>query len=118
MKVMIRNTAFVGAEAAFAEAAMKMRDRKLCWLHVLNNARSVGVIAEKREIMTRSAAQGLNPVSTRVRDVMSADVLHCSVDEQVMNVVTKAARKKIGWAIVLDRDHKPVGMVPLGEENH
>lgn len=57
-------------------------------------------------------------MSTRVRDAMSADVLHCSVDEQVMNVVTKAARKKIGWAIVLDRDHKPVGMVPLGEENH
>ena len=68
MRVMIRNTAFVGAEAALAEAAMKMRDRKLCWLHVLNNARSVGVISE-RESVTRAAAQGLDPVSTKVRHV-------------------------------------------------
>lgn len=68
--------------------------------------------------MTRAAAQGLGPVSTKVRHVMSADILNCSVDEQVMSVVTKAARKRIGWVIVLDRDRKPVGMVPLGEENH
>jgi predicted transcriptional regulator len=48
---------------------------------------------------------------------MSGDILNCSVDEQVMSVVTKAARKRIGLVIVLDRDRKPVGMVLLGEEN-
>ena len=114
--IMLRSSASIHAEATLADAAAKMRDKKLSWLHLLNGTSSVGVVSD-RDIVTRAAAKGLDPLSTKVRDVMSSDVLPCSETEEIMTIAIGAARKKIESVTVLDGDRKPVGRIPLGHEN-
>jgi CBS domain-containing protein len=112
--VMIPNEASIDADATIAQAATKMRDRKLAWLHVLNSKKPVGLVSD-RDIVTRAVAGGLNPTSTRVRDVMSADVYYCYEQDDVTDVAMLIGKKKNHWVLVLGENGRPVGIVPLGE---
>ena len=60
----------VAPDTSVVEAARYMSERKVGAVSVLENDHLVGIISE-RDLMTKVVAEGLDPKTTLVRDVMS-----------------------------------------------
>lgn len=82
-------------------------------LPVGENDRLVGMITD-RDIAVRAVAKGLNP-KTKVRDVMSDEVMYCFEDDELDEVAHNMADIKVRRLPVLNRDKRLVGIVSLGD---
>lgn len=82
-------------------------------LPVGQNDRLVGVITD-RDITVRAVALGKSP-DTKVRDVMSSEVLYCYEDEDLDDVLRNMGAVKVRRLPVLNRDKRLVGIVSLGD---
>src|SRR5688500_20221705 len=63
-------------------AAEKMKDLDVGSMPVCEGQHLVGMLTD-RDITIRATAKGQDPTKTEVRDVMTADVLYCFVNQDV-----------------------------------
>jgi CBS domain-containing protein len=82
-------------------------------LPVGDNDRLVGVLTD-RDIAVRAVAKEMPP-TTKVRDIMSAEVLYCYEDQTLDEVARNMADQQIRRLPVLDRDKRLVGIVSLAD---
>ena len=68
-----------------------------------------------RDLAIRATAEGLDPITTKVRDVMTEDVIYCYEDQDVQDVVKLMEALQIRRLIVLNRDNRLAGIVSLGD---
>jgi CBS domain-containing protein len=66
-------------DATLQEAAQKMKGLDVGPLPVCDGERLVGMLTD-RDITVRATAEGRNPKTTRVREVMTCDVLYAFED--------------------------------------
>jgi CBS domain-containing protein len=85
--IMTHEVEYVAPSASLRQAAERMRALDVGSLPVCENDRLLGVITD-RDITIRAVADGQDPGRTSVRDVMSADPVACSENDDV----TAAAR--------------------------
>ncbi len=72
----------IGPDATVLDAARKMTTAKVGALAVIENGRLVGIFSE-RDLMTRVVAEGLDPATTKVLRVMTADLVVVDADESL-----------------------------------
>ena len=82
-------------------------------LPVGENDRLVGVITD-RDITVRAVAAGKAP-TTKVRDVMSEEVLYCFDDQDLNEVARNMAQMKVRRLPVLNREKRLVGIISFGD---
>ena len=82
-------------------------------LPVGENDRLVGVITD-RDIAVRAVAEGKAP-TTKVRDVMSQEVLYCFDDQDLDEVARNMADQKVRRLPVLNREKRLVGIISFGD---
>jgi len=70
----------IGLDATVLEAARKMTSAKVGALAVIEDGRLVGIFSE-RDLMTRVVAESLDPSVTKVRSVMTSDLVAVDADE-------------------------------------
>jgi len=75
--------------------------------------RLVGMLTD-RDIAVRAVAQGMSP-QTRVREVMSEEVMYCFEDEDLETVTMNMGDIQVRRLPVLDKDKRLVGIVSLGD---
>jgi uncharacterized membrane protein/CBS domain-containing protein len=114
-EVMTRGVECIHPGASLQEAARKMRECGVGSLPVCgDHGRLVGMVTD-RDMTVRAVAEGLDPWTTRVRDVVTPQVVHVREDQDV----TEAARLMKGHGIrrvvVLDRGGRLAGIVSLGD---
>lgn len=73
-EVMTPGVEVIAPEATIREAAEKMSHLDIGPLPVCDGDRLVGMLTD-RDITVRAVAEGRNPVTTRVREVMTPDVV-------------------------------------------
>ena len=112
--VMTRNVEVIGPEATLEDTASRMDALDIGPLPVCENLRLVGMITD-RDITVRSTAMGEDPKTTHVRDAMSKDVLYCHEDDDVRDASRLMERKQVRRLPVLNREHRLVGIVSLGD---
>lgn len=112
--IMTRDPQVIHPEATIGEAAQKMKRLDVGSLPVCNGRRVLGMITD-RDITTRATASGADPRSTRVQDVMSADIVYCYEDQDVREAADVMARHQIRRLPILNRDKDLVGIVSLGD---
>jgi CBS domain-containing protein len=95
------------------DAAKAMKEIDAGFLPVGENDRLVGMVTD-RDIAIRAIADGKGP-DTKVRDVMTDDVVYCFEDDDLDSVSTKMADRKVRRLPVLNRDKRLVGVVSLGD---
>ena len=76
--------------------------------------RLVGMLTD-RDITIRAVARGLDPRTTKVRDVMSKGIHYCLVDDAVEDAAREMKRHRIRRLVVLQRDKKLAGIVSIGD---
>lgn len=101
-------------ETALIEAAQKMKSLDIGMLPVCDGDRLVGVITD-RDIAVRGVAQGYDPKTARVQEVMTPEVIYCFDDEDVKDVAKKMEEKQVRRLPVLNREKRLVGIVSLGD---
>ena len=101
-------------ETALIEAAQKMKSMDIGMLPVCDGDRLVGVITD-RDIAVRGVAQGYDPKTARVQEVMTPEVIYCFDDEDVKDVAKKMEEKQVRRLPVLNREKRLVGIVSLGD---
>ncbi|WP_029030837.1 CBS domain-containing protein [Salinarimonas rosea] len=112
--VMTRGAALASPTDTIAAVAKRMADDDLGFLPVGDDARMVGMITD-RDIVVRAVAQGRDPNSVKVSEVMTTDVRYCFEDEDLDHVVQNMGNLQVRRLPVVDRDKKLVGVVSLAD---
>lgn len=95
------------------EAAKLMGDIDAGALPVSENDRLVGMITD-RDIAIRAVAEGLSP-NTKVREVMSNEVLYCFEDQELEDVARNMGNIQVRRLPVINRDKRLTGIVSLSD---
>jgi CBS domain-containing protein len=112
--VMTRGVEVVNPDVTAAEAARKMRDLNVGSLPVCDGQRLLGMVTD-RDLSVRAMAEGKDPNSTPVRQVMSPEITWVFEDEPAEMAARTMRSNQIRRLPVLDRTDKLVGIVALGD---
>ena len=107
-----RDLATIDPECTLLEAARKMRAYDVGSLPVHKSGRLVGIVTD-RDLVLRGTAEGRDPRGARVRDVMSMHVLSCHERIEVKEAMKLMLEHRARRIVVVDDDHRPVGLVSL-----
>ena len=104
----------ISPDASLTEAARKMRILDIGMLPVCENDRLVGTVTD-RDITVRAVAEGLDPKTVKVRQVMTQEVVYCFENRSVEEAAQLMEEKKIRRLPVLDQEKHLVGIVSIGD---
>ena len=110
---MSRDVAVASPTESIRNAAKVMAKIDAGVLPVGENDRLVGMITD-RDIAIRAVAQGKAP-TTKVRDIMSQEVLYCYDDQDLDEVAQNMSEMKIRRLPVVNREKRLVGIISLGD---
>jgi CBS domain-containing protein len=110
---MTRNVSVASPDDTLQHAAATMAALDAGVLPVGADDRLVGMLTD-RDIAVRAVAQGMSP-QTRVREVMSEEVMYCFEDEDLETVTMNMGDIQVRRLPVLDKDKRLVGIVSLGD---
>src|SRR5262249_11853376 len=96
------------------EAAEIMKELDVGTLPVCEEDRLVGMVTD-RDITVRAVAEGEDPWTNRVQDVMTPEVIHCFEDQDVAEAARFMKDKQVRRLPVLNRDRRLVGIISLGD---
>ena len=112
--VMSRDVQVISPDDPIQEAAQQMRAGNFGMMPVGENDRMVGAISD-RDIAIRVVADGMDPGSTRVRDVMSEGIVWAYEDDSVDLAAKLMSEHQIRRLPILNADKRLVGIVALGD---
>jgi CBS domain-containing protein len=112
-EAMSRDVRIASPDQTICEAARLMGEIDAGALPVGENDRLVGMITD-RDIAVRAVAED-KPPSTKVRDVMSCEVLYCYDDQDLDEVAINMGDEQVRRMPVVNRDKRLVGIVSLGD---
>ena len=112
--IMTRGAEVVRPDATLQEAANKMKSLDIGPLPVCDGDKVVGMLTD-RDITVRATAEGLDPKQTRVREVMSKELITCLEDQDVKEAAELMQSKQIRRVPILNKDKRLVGMLSLGD---
>jgi CBS domain-containing protein len=113
-EVMTPHVEVIHPDATLREAAQKMQTLDVGPIPVCDGDRLQGMLTD-RDITVRATAAGRDPNTTRVREVMTPDVVYCFEDQDVQEAAQVMEERQIRRLIVLNRDKRLVGIVSLGD---
>jgi CBS domain-containing protein len=103
----------VNPQETIAQAARMMRDSEVGFLPVGEDNRLVGILTD-RDVVIRAVAHEKGP-DTRVRDVMSKELLFCYDDEELDDAAAKMSDSQVRRLPVLNREKRLIGVISLGD---
>jgi CBS domain-containing protein len=113
-EVMTKGAECVAPSTTLQEAARKMKNLDVGPLPVCENDHLVGMVTD-RDITVRAVAEGCDPKTTRVKEVMTPDIVYCFEDQDVGEAARRMEESQVRRLVVLNRDKRLVGIVSLGD---
>jgi CBS domain-containing protein len=113
-KAMTPDVVSVLPETTLMEAARLMKGLDVGPLPVREDGRLIGVVTD-RDITVRATAEGRDPQTTQVREVMTPNVVYCRDDEDVQQVAALMQEAQLRRLLVVDGEMRLVGIVSLGD---
>jgi CBS domain-containing protein len=111
--VMTGNPVCVEPDASAADAARKMREAESGAILVTEEGRLCGLVTD-RDIVVRAVADGRDPASVPVREILSEDVEALSPEDDVDRAVQVMRERHVRRIPIVEGD-RPVGIVSIGD---
>jgi len=111
--VMTKSVVTVSPDDTIKNAAEIMQRHNIGSVPVVDNTGLVGILTD-RDIVVRNIAQGQDPFSTPVKNIMTSQVMTANPEEDVHSVSKKMSTQQIRRVPVVE-NQKVVGMVSLGD---
>ena len=112
-EVMTTDVKVVRPDETVQNAARLMADLDFGAIPVCDGRRLQGMVTD-RDITIRATAHGRGG-DTPIRDVMTADVVWCTEEDDTQEVLDRMADAQIRRIPVVDQDRNLVGIVALGD---
>jgi CBS domain-containing protein len=112
-EIMTRDVVTLPRDASIVEAARLMRDNGIGDVVVTDGDRAEGIVTD-RDIVIRAVADGKEPGSVRLDQVVSEDLTAVAPDDSVDRAVQIMRERAIRRLPVVEAG-KPVGIVSLGD---
>ena len=114
-EVMTRGVECTRPTDSIAHAAERMRDLDVGSLPVCGDGDRLEGMITDRDITIRAVSSGRDPQQTRVRDVMTPNLVYCFDDQDVTEAAEMMEEHQIRRLPVLSRDKRLVGIMSLGD---
>ena len=111
--LMSRDVKVISPDATIREAAQQMLNGNFGMLPVGENDRMIGAVSD-RDIAIRAVAEGKDG-NTKVRDVMTANIIWAYEDDSVDDAAKLMSEHQIRRIPVVNVDKRLVGIVALGD---
>lgn len=111
--IMSSDVKVIPPDAPIRDAACQMRSLDVGSLPVCDGQKLLGMITD-RDITVRAVAEGRD-AGTPVREAMTPNVTYCYADDDVQQAVKLMEEKQIRRLPILDRNHRLVGILSLGD---
>ncbi len=108
--VMTANPRSVDPETDVAEAARILRDENVGSLPVVRDGRVTGIVTD-RDLAIRVLAEGRDPRSTRVADVVSGEPVTVRADQDLDEALRLMAHHQLRRLIVVEDSDRLVGIL-------
>lgn len=108
-EAMVKNPITVGPSASLIEAAKLIRDKEIGSVIIVDKGKVLG-IATERDLVRRVIAEGKDPKTVKIGDVMSSPVVFINPNEDVVDAAQLMKQKGIRRLVVMDGD-KLVGII-------
>ncbi len=103
----------VSAESSIGDACRLMRESRVGCLVVGDSQNIAGIITE-RDVINRVVAEHRDAATTRVRDVMTQDVLFIKPDRPIDEIEAIMKQQRIRHLPVVD-EHGLLGLLSIGD---
>lgn len=113
-EIMTSNIETISSETNLTEAAQKMQELEVGALPVWEGGELVGMITD-RDITLRAVAEGKDPTTTQVKEVMTPEVFCCCEEDDIHEAAEMMEEKSIHRLLVINSDNAPVGFVSLAD---
>ncbi len=111
--VMTSDPVTLSKDAPLVEAARLMRDQGIGDVIVIEGEAAEGIVTD-RDIVIRAVAEGGDPNTMRLGQVLSGDLTSVSPDDPVERAVQLMRDRAVRRLPVVE-DGKPVGVVSIGD---
>lgn len=101
----------ISKDQTVLEAARLMTEKNIGAVPVVEGNRVVGIFSE-RDIMKRVVARSLDPLKTRVEEVMSTELIVGSPDEDIVQIESKMKQAGIRHLPIIHQDQL-IGILSL-----
>lgn len=112
--IMTTEVQVIQPQDSLRRAATLMQELDIGALPVCDGVRLQGMLTD-RDITVYGVAEGLDPDSACVSDVMTENVAYCTADQDTQEVMRLMGDKQIRRMPVVDADKNLVGIVSLGD---
>ncbi|MGE5309099.1 MAG: CBS domain-containing protein [Deltaproteobacteria bacterium] len=112
--VMTSNVETVSSSSSVQQAASMMKQFDIGALPVKDDGSLKGIVTD-RDIALRLVAEGKDPGSTSVGDIMTQGVVTCRQNEAVRTVEKTMEQNRIRRVVIVNEQDQPVGVVSLGD---
>lgn len=112
--IMTRNVEVVHPEGTLWEAAQKMAALDVGMLPVCSGDQLVGMLTD-RDITVRATAEGRDPKTTKVHEVMTPEVVYVSEDDDVSEAARIMMEQQVRRLVVLNQSKQLAGIISLGD---
>lgn len=112
--ILTKDPQVIRPDAMICEAARIMRERDIGMLPVCDGERLVGSITD-RDLTIRAVAEGSDPLTTQVREVMTPKMFWCYDDDDIEDAAQLMEEKQIRRLPIINREKRLVGIVSLGD---
>ncbi len=113
-EVMNSTVETIEPDATLRVAAQKMKELDVGSLPVCEGDQIIGMVTD-RDIVVRATAEGSEPNTAHVREVMTPEVVCCTQDQDVKAAAQLMEEKKVRRIPVVDGQRHPVGILSLGD---
>jgi CBS domain-containing protein len=113
-EIMTRDVEVVSSAASLKDAASKMKSLDVGLIPVCDGDRLQGMLTD-RDITIRATAEGRDPKTTKVNEVMSTDVAYCLEEQEVEEAASLMEARQIRRVPILNQDKRLVGIVSLAD---
>jgi CBS domain-containing protein len=112
--ILTKDPEVIHPNATICEAARIMKERDIGMLPVCDGDRLVGSLTD-RDLTIRGIAQGHDPFSTKVREVMTEKVCYCFETDSLEDAACIMEKEQIRRLPVLNDQKRLVGIVSVGD---
>jgi CBS domain-containing protein/sporulation protein YlmC with PRC-barrel domain len=112
--IMTRNVEVVHPEATLWEAAQKMAALDVGMLPVCSGDQLAGMLTD-RDITVRATAEGRDPKTTRVHEVMTPEVVYVFEDDDISEAARIMMEQQVRRLVVLNQSKQLAGIISLGD---
>jgi CBS domain-containing protein len=111
--VMTAGPVVLGKDAPLMEAARLMRDKGIGDVIVVEGESAEGIVTD-RDLVIRGVAEGADPSTTRLGQIISSELVAVAPDDPVERAI-KLMRERAVRRLPVVEGGKPVGIVSIGD---